>query len=203
MISGGSGSISIGINNSNTSSTLVRNNTIDGGTGSSESYGIVNGLLGSLDLLASPTIENNIIFTSGSSTEYCIYDNKLKPDPVSVRNNDLFGCSTALYHDGDGDGDFTTISSMETELISESITTGGNASADPTFVDINGGDGLVNTLADNDWKLMGSSPVKGSGLNGAHSAEIWGFTTDKDGTSRSPLNDSSTTGWSIGAYEKD
>jgi hypothetical protein len=39
------------------------------------------------------------------------------------------------------------------------------------------------------------------GLNGAHSSENWGYTIDKAGNPRSPIDDSDTEGWSMGAYE--
>ena len=81
---------------------------------------------------------------------------------------------------------------METDLIDEGITASGNIDED-----------LSDDL-DNDYKFTGdlnNYNFDTSGLNGAHSNENWGFTTDKDGNNRSPLDDSSTTGWSVGAYE--
>ena len=200
---GSGGTNSYGVNaNGSSSSPIIRNNTIDGGGGSNSSNGIASetgssptiqnntiyGGSGGNDRgihisSSSPAIENNIIFSSGGSFSYCIYELNTSSDPTSVRNNDLFDCSTALYRDADGGGNLTTISAMETDLTNESITNGGNVNVDPAFVDKAGGD----------WHLTASSPtsVTEGGLNLSGS-----FTTDKDGITR-------TVSWSMGAYEKD
>ncbi|MCP4130498.1 MAG: hypothetical protein GY754_05905, partial [bacterium] len=44
------------------------------------------------------------------------------------------------------------------------------------------------------------SRLREGGLNGAHPNEEWEYVFDIDNNFRSPL-DSSTTGWSMGAYE--
>ena len=196
IIYGGTGNNnSFGIGNSG--SPTIHNNTINGGTGNNNSYGIYH------EDTVSPAIENNIVFTSGGSNRYCIYESGSTSDPLSVRNNDLFDCPTAIYFDKDGNcpgGTNCTLAEMESLT---DMTVSGNASDTPTFVSKNGPDGNINTMEDNDWHLVSPLSVTEGGLNGAHSAENWGFTTDKDVNPRSPLDDSSTTEWSMGAYEKD
>lgn len=62
-----------------------------------------------------------------------------------------------------------------------------NQYSDPSFVNI-----------DSDWDLQNSSPVKGAGEDG--SSLGWEFSTDINDNTRTG---NGTTGWSIGAYEKD
>ena len=198
-INGGSGvSASTGINAGG--SPMIQNNTINGGSGGASSYGIrLNG---------TPTIENNTIFTSGGgSNRYCIYEDDIDYDPVSVRNNDLFDCPTAIYYDFDMNCGGTDCTLVEMESLAD-MTASGNASDTPTFVNKNGPDGNINTMEDNNWRLQPSSSdnILQGGLDG--NAEGWGFTTDKDGNTRTAVITGSPTntdaaGWSMGAYEQD
>ena len=193
-INGGSGSIisSYGIIVETGSAAAIRNNTINGGSGGSLSR--------SISVAGTPTIENNIIFTSGGPNRYCIYEENSSNDPVSVRNNDFFDCPTAIYRDADGNcsgGMNCTL--VEMESLTDMIVSG-NISAVPDFVNQVGGN----------WHLQASSPinVRKGGLDG--STEGWGFTTDKDGNTRtaiisgspSPTNPGAA-GWSMGAFEGD
>ena len=204
---GGGGSFSYGIYT--LGSATIENNTINGGSGGSFSYGIytlgsatirnntIYGGSGSSNTIiiytsGSTTIQNNIIFASGTNGT-CI--NEAFSDPLSVQNNDLFDCSQGIYRDDDGNCPGGVICNLaEMEALTD-MTVSGNASDTPTFVNKNGPDGNINTMEDNDWRLQPSSPinVRQGGLDG--SAEGWGFTTDKDGVTR-------TAPWSMGAYEK-
>lgn len=181
-VSGGRGrSLSQGILN-NGGAPVIQNNTINGGSGSF-SYGILNGS-------ASPTIENNLVFTSGNGTRYCIVETTSNADPVSLRNNDLFDCPAALY----GDEGFTNkLTSIDAVNALADTAAGENVSIDPAFVDKDGADEDLNTLADNDWHLSSASPasVTGGGLDLSND-----FTDDKEGVTR-------TLPQSIGAYERD
>ncbi|MBN2323597.1 MAG: hypothetical protein JXQ30_07680 [Spirochaetes bacterium] len=174
------------------STSIIRNNTvIVGGAASSNTY------LVCLALGSGTIIENNILITSGGTNRYGIFEESSNADPASVRNNDIYhvgsGSTLALYYDADGGGLIMDIVTMENDLQVEGKTTGGNVTIDPQFA-TGSSDGL---------HLSGSSPdsVTKEGLNGAHSSESWGYTVDKNGTQRSPLDDSSTEGWSMGAYE--
>ena len=191
LIFGGGGTTeSIGIYNLGNSTAIIRNNTINGGENTGNSYGI------RLSINSAPTIENNIIFTSGGGSEYCIYEDFNGSLPVSVRNNDLFSCPDAFYTDADGFGNLTLISDVNDfnkTTQSAGSPSSGNASDDPTFVDIDGADDIINTMADNDWHL-GPSSTTSVTLGGLDLSSS--FTTDKDGVPR-------TVPWSIGAYEKD
>jgi hypothetical protein len=180
-IDGGGGAASIGIAES-VSSSLIQNNTIDGGRGSTYSYGIYNNS-------SSSSIQNNIVFTSGSGVEYCISESNASSDPISIRNNDLFNCSTAFYRD-EATTDLTSIDDVNALVDTNS---GGNVSVDPAFADVDGPDNNIDTMADNDWHLSSSSPdqVTQGGLDLSSL-----FPTDKDGVTR-------TVSWSMGAYERD
>lgn len=184
VIDGGkSGSFSHGINNFS-SSPVIRNNTILGGNGWISTYGI------QIYSASSPTIENNIIFTSGDGSRYGIHENGEKDDPISVRNNDIYDCPNGLYYDYDSSPEKLTEIDDVNNL--SDITSSGNI-----YENISG-------YMDAEFRFtgaLGDFIFDTEGINGAQSSENWGFTTDKDDNSRSPLDDSSTTGWSIGAYE--
>jgi hypothetical protein len=180
-IHGGSpGESSFGIQNEGASPT-IQNNTINGGSGLTFSYGIQNTRFIPSGSPSSPTIDNNIIFTTGPGSEYCIHeaDVLLPMEPVSLRNNDLFGCGTALYFDEAANN---LISIADVNALTDT-TASGNISIDPVFVNLAGGD----------WHLTPSSPpaVTQGGLDLSPA-----FTIDKDGKAR-------TAPWSIGAYELD
>lgn len=190
-IDGGSGDSSRAIYNGG-SSPSIYNNTINGGIGGSYSYGIYN------RNATSPKIDNNIVFTSGTGSNYCIYEEDASDDPATFRNNDLFDCDTALYYDFDDDANYTAIAAMETDLTNEGISNGDNISVDPEFVDIDGADDDINTMDDNDWRLTASTDasITTGGLDGTN--EGWSFTTDFDGVTRTG---NGATGWSMGFSE--
>jgi hypothetical protein len=166
------------------SNLVIQNNTIDGGTGNI-SFGIVSVAQSSQGRDSNSTIENNIVFTSGSGTQICIDEATLGTDPVSFQNNDLFDCPTALYRN-QGLQDQTNIGD-----VNDLFNPDGNVSVDPLFVDIDGPDDDIKTMADNDWHLSGNSPTEVT-QGGLDLSSI--FTADKDGADR-------TAPWSIGAYE--
>jgi hypothetical protein len=175
-IDGGTADTTIGVGTNGDDS--IRNNIIDGGSGTTASIGVyIDG--------DNVNVENNIIFTSAVANGWGLGEDGTSDNPGSIRNNDIFDCPTGLYHDADGDGDLTTVAAMEADLYAEGVTTGGNVSINPAFVDQSGGD----------WHFTGAlAGVTDGGLDGSERA--WGFATDKDGTAR-------TAPWSIGAYEHD
>ncbi len=201
-IHGGSGSIgSLGIVNDGSSPTLF-NNTINGGN-STETFGIsnkngspkifnntINGGKGDTSCAAiwnwantSPTINNNIIFSSSNTKGYGIFEMYADSDPQEVKNNDFVNCPEAFYYDHDSlpPKEKTTIGDVNAVTGAKD-----NVDDDPKFV------------STDDWHLQGTSPttVTKGGLDGA--ALGWGFSTDKDGKTRVG---NGTTGWSMGAYE--
>lgn len=213
VIFGGHANNSVGIY-SNNSSPKIENNTISGGTATT--------IIG-IRMIAgtSARIRNNIIFSStGGGT--CIEEfTSGTTNPTAVDNNNVFGCAT-LYQNNDAGavamnnicaatGNFWTGAGCTgTQLTTPSGS--GNISvnnAAPLFVNINGTDGNINTMADNDWRLgtaAANCNVRGGGLT------IAGITFDRDGLSRTanvPLSGACTpanngnAGWSMGAYEND
>ena len=222
---GGSGSQSLGIYNDSWSPALIRNNLIDGG-GGAYSIAIMNfdsspvirnnticgghnsasWTVAMLNQTAQPVIQNNIVFTTAGAGRYGIYEFDAAADPGALQNNNIFDCPSGLYYDYDG----TAVLSTAAELNDYTLTTqnaaspsAGNIAEDALLVDPDGADDDLLTIEDNDWRLSASSPaaVVSGGLNGAHSTAGWGYTTDLNGGLRSPLDDSSLTGWSMGAYE--
>jgi len=185
-----------------TSSPAILNNTMGFSSGLGNSYGIY------ITSSASPNIRNNIIFGTGPGT--CIYENSAGSDPAAVQNNNLFGCSTALYRDHDTSMNVTNL--FLTGITNPSGTLGsmGNVTIDNAvnqlFLNQNGPDGNIYTMADNDWRLTTNPAicnVRGGGLNLSGS-----FTVDRDGLTRTisaiagctPSN-TGATNWSMGAYE--
>lgn len=182
------GTFSSGIESS--SAATILNNTIDGGSAGFYSTGIY--INGSAD--GAPTIQNNIVFTSGGNTRLCIWEGNTV-DPALLQNNDLFNCPAALYAaqvvGGTGNCSFHSGSNCHTQIAdvnNETLTTqgapgtaDGNISVDPVFVD----------AASGDYHLGVTSPVTvtGGGLDLSPT-----ITTDKDDFAR-------TVPWSIGAYE--
>jgi hypothetical protein len=169
----------------------IRNNTITLGRAdstSSKGYAI---FLNNADT----SIDNNIfLFVDGSSTfdTWGIYE-QIDTCPASLKNNDFHNFDLTassyeiIYHDASGDGDILTITGMETDINSESAgTADSNITADPVL--------------DENYRPTVSSPpaVVTGGLDGA--AAGWGFTTDRDGITRTGTSGS---GWSMGCYEYD
>lgn len=162
---------------------LLQNNTISSGDpGSSSPLSMAVGIIISN---CAPTIENNIVFTSGGNDRVGVWEFS-GGRPVAFNNNDVYNSASALYVTNDFTlhANFTTINGYSWAEA--------NVSADPLFVDLDGADDNIRTMADNDWHLTGSSPssVRTGGLNLGAS-----FTVDKDNVSRTPP-------WSIGAYEQ-
>lgn len=163
---------------------LLQNNTISSGDpGNSSPPSTAVGIIVSN---CTPTIENNIVFTSGGNSRYGVFEFS-GGRPAAFNNNDVYNSASALYVTNDltFHANFTTINGYSWAEA--------NLSADPLFADLDGADNNVRTMADNDWHLTGSSPlsVRTGGLNLSAS-----FTVDKDNASR-------TAPWSIGAYERD
>lgn len=205
MILGGSGNNSYGIYHNTSSAAYIYNNTINGGSAGITAYGlyISNG--------STPTIRNNVIFTSGATSRYCIFEADATSDPIHVENNNLFGCITEFYRD-EGSTSVTNLTTSVTTSGSNTLQNFGNVNIDNTgnqlFVNMNGGDGNITTLADNNWSLTTSAAicnVRGGGLI------IAGITLDRAGSTRTTGNPSGActptnpgqTGWSMGAYESD
>lgn len=211
LIDGGSGSVVVGIHNTDVSTAIIRNNTIYGGTANTGvlwSYGIIvenssatiqnntidggfaepssGGISYGIQIFfASPTIENNIIFTSDGNKRYGVYELGSSSFPISLKNNDIFDCPDALYVQ------ITPKNITDISVVNDLIFANGNISQDPLFVDRDGPDNNKATMDDNDWHLSITSPTA---VGGQNLSTI--FTTDKDGITR-------TAPWSIGAYEKD
>jgi len=125
---------------------------------------------------------------------------------VPPQNNDIHDCPNGLYLDADGYGLLLTAADINDYTLATqdaALPSGNNTSDNAFLVDIDGADDGPATLEDNDWRLSSSSPddVSFGGLNGVHSNAGWGFSTDLGGALRSPLDDSSELGWSMGAYE--
>ncbi|MBL8032975.1 MAG: right-handed parallel beta-helix repeat-containing protein [Leptospiraceae bacterium] len=181
--------------------TVISNNTINGGSAGT-AYGI------RMFSGATPEIRNNIIFTSvGTGT--CIYESAAGDDPVAMENNNLFGCTTALYRDHDTGADVTNLSTSIT-LPTGTLASMGNINVDNTgnqlFVNMVGADNDINTMTDNDWHLTANAAicdVRGGGRDLSTS-----FTSDKDGLTRTisaitgctPSN-TGASNWSMGAFE--
>ena len=191
---GSSSNASYGIANGS-ATTVIHNNNIDGG-GAMNAYGIIFNS-------NAVSIDNNIIFTSGgTSVAYCLFEENASGDPASVRNNNLYGCATALYLDYGTSTNCATgatcITSITNVNILNDTTTSGNISTDSILEDIDGADDDISTMQDNDWHFSDLSPgvLTFGGLNGVDDGG-WGFTDDMDSTTRP----TSGNPWSIGAYE--
>lgn len=211
-----------GANNSvgiylNGSSPKIWNNTIHAGTATTTSFGIriINST--TPPITAMPEIRNNIVFSTVAAS-VCIEEFNAGTMVSNLENNNVFGCTT-LYRDNPvvnygficvATGNFWTGAGCTgTQLTTP--TGSGNISVDnggPLFVLINGTDGNINTLADNDWRLGTAGAncnVRGGGLT------IAGISLDRDGLSRATGNPSGgctptnagQAGWSMGAYESD
>ena len=179
----------------------IYNNTIAGGQ-SDWSAGIF------LQNESFPSIENNIIFSLATNTRYCIYESSSNTGHASwIRNNDFaeISGSTVMYRPYTGE-DLHTLVDMEALDYAS-----GNWNEDPTLADLDGVDGIIATIGDNDWHLKTDSPieVRQGGQDGGPLG--WGYTSDMDGASRTNLTDGpnddpsndDASGWSMGAYERD
>jgi hypothetical protein len=155
------------------------NNTIDGGDSDGSAYAVYFRSSAVVD------IANNILSGSedGGTPAFGIYELD-DCSPQGVRNNDFInatGGGSAFYRSHSG-ATYTTIAALEDtyglEYV-EHFTVSGNVAVDPVF-------------ADGDYRLGASTPTSVS--RGGLGLSSEGFTTDKDGVTR-------TTPWSIGAYE--
>jgi hypothetical protein len=129
----------------------------------------------------------------GSDAKGQIHD--IDADPTHLFNCLFYGFvgGMAVYHDFDGGGAIMTASEAETDLQGESIPATGSLDGDPMFEDLDGPDGDLDTMDDNDWHLSASTDVliTEGGLDRSES-----YTTDIEWADR-------TYKWSIGAYEYD
>jgi hypothetical protein len=92
-ITGGTGNGNYGVWNLSSSPPIISNSTINGG-----SAGVtVVGLFGTG--ASTPSVRNNIVFTTGGTTRYCIQEGDTTSDPSVLQNNNLFDCPTAVYRD--------------------------------------------------------------------------------------------------------
>lgn len=134
-------------------------------------------------------IANNVLFAQSTTNSYCLYaETTTRFD--TIKNNNFFECST-YYHDG----------SIDTSNMSTIITTGEGSQTLSYWNNLS--EDLTSSWDSNFYisgDLSGFS-FDTAGINGAHSTNDWGFTTDINGDDRSPLDDSSENGWSIGVYE--
>jgi hypothetical protein len=187
-------SVTFGIEGSGGASDVkIQGNTICSGAGSGFTRGI--------ELLESgqnttPVIEDNIIFSAGSSPNKIgiyTYDQSGDSDPSVLRNNDIYNFPTALYYDKDGAGNLAAIKDIQANLPAQGVAVEGNVSIDPAFVDLDGLDSNLATMDDNDWSLSSSSTPFVT-MGGRTLSAV--FTTDISGTVR-------TVPWSIGACEYD
>ena len=194
-------------------SGTIYNNTIFGGTGYQASFGISCGVAESI---LNNTIDagisigfsiavyfdadgiyflNNIVFSLFSGA-WGVFETENR-DPARFDNNDVFDCGMGLYYDDDQalslyyvwNGTFASSASGDDPLTTP--TGVDNVSVDPVFNE-----------ADDDLNLSSGSPssVTTGGIDGSPAGEDWGFTTDKDGNTRTG---NGSTGWSLGAYEYD
>lgn len=196
IVNGGNGNESHGLylfSALNTPSQAIINNTILGDNYSSNNYSV-----GIFIKDTSPTIENNIISTPTGTNKICLGENTSSADPLTIKNNNLFGCTIVFI-----DENTTALDLSGMEELSTSYS--GNIAEDPSFFDADGVDDILTTFSDNDYHLQTGTPVntRQGGLD--HTSTI---TIDLEGTSRtatlsgSPTNDGAA-GWSMGAYEKD
>ena len=133
-------------------------------------------------------MRNNLLFTSGGTTQYCVYEENNLDDysnPSSFLNNDL-DCGI-LYHDYDlvTPVDITLIADVN--ALADITSVGANENIAPVFV---GGTFQLDATAD--------VKLKSGGLD--LSAATPAVTTDAEGN---PRTGNGSTGFSMGAYEQD
>jgi len=175
--SGSSTGIRVAEPTTGTLTTLsLYNNTIHGGGSPLTTIGLdignTNGFITTLNAV------NNII-TGGAgtaTTSYCI--NLVGTGFTTVSTNNLTGCATAAYFNN-GAADTTIMTGL------------GNIAVPNSFVSEAGADGLIGTMADNNWRLSaGSDALLRTGGTDLSAT----FTDDLTGAARSAP-------WSMGAYE--
>lgn len=191
VITGGTGLNSTGV--FATAGTVISNNTINGGSGNFPKGLFISGIGGIV-------LTNNIIYTTGGITRYCVEENSGVTDIDSFQNNLLFDCPTALYRD-EGATNRTT----EAELNNPAMTTQGTAASSSGNL---GPTTIANFAAvffgsASDLHLTAATPtaVHSGGKDASQStcgalgaSSCGNVNTDRDGNPR-------TVPYSIGAYE--
>lgn len=202
-----------GIHSTNASLPTISNNTINGGGASSGiAYGIFHSFTGT------SIVTNNIIFTTSGGQRFGIYESGVSTGALSLQNNLLFDCPTALYYDQ------TTLTNHTTEaaINNPANTTQGTAASSSGNL---GPASVANFAAvfftsASDLRLTSSSPLNvrcggkdtsqnscgaaGSASCGSVSKDFDSLlrTTGLSGTCTGASN-TGAAGYSIGAYEKD
>ncbi|HEX2949187.1 MAG TPA: hypothetical protein VHV83_06415 [Armatimonadota bacterium] len=163
----------------------VLNNTVNGGNATTTATAFYScGSVGK--------VQNNIFFTSGGSTRYCLnYTSNVGTSSYNV----FKACPTAyLFYFAN----YTTLVGVTGQI--------GGAGTFYEHTGANSAANLVNeadpdaTWSNNDYSLANTSGsnIKTGGLDG--NANSFDFTTDIAGTTRTPVG---ATGWSLGAFEQD
>ena len=145
-----------------------------------------------------------MIVGSGATTDICINENGSGADPAAIRNNSLANCPVLYDDEGTNPRSDVNAGTVSTGEGTQTLATWGNISVVPDFVNLTGGDTLVN-ISTNNWSLASAFPALAQGgIDG--SAGGWGFTGDfasstrTNATTDNPSN-SGAAGWSIGAFE--
>jgi hypothetical protein len=167
----------------------IGNNTINGGMAST-TYCIY------MDT-SYPNIFNNILFSDVSSA-YGIYDSTYLGYPNGVNNNDIF-CAHIYYYTESSTSGEKTLSEINDSYLPNCEL---NISTEPTFVSLDGTDGNINSIKDNDWHLDNgaASTIKTGGLDASGYAD---FPLNDNDDAIDKDNNVRTISWSIGAYEND
>jgi len=205
-INGGFGNVGVELTSV---SGEISGNTIYAGQGS-YSYGIElkSGVTGS--------IINNIVSTSTAAVSppngrFCIGESGIGNTPAAVQNNNLFGCPQGVYRDaesGCGGGVNCSLAQMTALGANYSGNVSINNAGSQLFIDIDGADNTLGTMADNDWRLTTNAAicdVRGGGVD-----LTTFFSTDRVSANRTLTLPSGCTpgnagaaGWSMGAHESD
>lgn len=225
---GSSHGISVRNSGNSAISTIIGNNIIFGGHGATTAVGVLEDqAVGNCPVImctidggigpnaasirvtggSTPSIANDILFVSETTAALCLDETGNGKSIGVIRNNDLWDTSgnTDLYR--------TFEDTLHDTYSAINLLSGcsGNVSVDPALIDLDGPDGDITTMPDNDWRLTASSPVdvRQGGLDISLQSG-GGWTTDKNGVARTNLtqgpNDNPSNGgegWSMGPYEKD
>jgi hypothetical protein len=172
--------------------TKIYNNTIDGGRSLDPSPNNLYCVFIADTTL--PLINNNILLftdtSSSSSKRFGIYEG-VALTLTSLKNNNISpSCTGALYYN------FGAVPPEKTNISDINGWGGGysgNSSTAPSFVSYSSSVAWASA----DLHLTAADT---GGLDGSPSGLNWGFTNDKDNVTRTG---NGTTGWSMGAYERD
>jgi hypothetical protein len=207
MVHGGDGPGTFGIIHNEASGGVVRNNTIFSGTGPNANIGL------RLGRSARPVIDNNLFFggNAGATLSYGVFEAEQGGIPFSFRNNAASGFRTAYYR---RDFQYCGVSNHCTMAAANAIyfgvgANGGNIDQAPRFIDQDGPDDILATMADNNWKpapnpSTNNCEIRQGGLNGA--VAMFGFTDDllqipRTATFSCVPTNGNAAGWSMGAIE--